>query len=176
MMTPEATLILSTSELRLGLNLVGCSGWDDLPVIQTEESIEQKMMNAFLHLVETGQCISGGSGYLLLPEFRQQMLHIGQADRAYQVFEEERIRGFIYEKNGQHAVISPDWGNPQGCRLSNFGEAAAEDIVSWLARSPEQAKELVLRQAEKSPGEQGQYDMEKLAYFLGAGDRTEDSE
>ena len=175
MMTPEETLILSTSELHLGLNLVGCSGWDDLPVLQTEESLEQKMMNAFLHLVETGQCISGGSGYLLRPEFRQLMLHIGQADRVYQVFEEERVRGFIYEKDGRYAVISPDWGNPQGCRLSIFGDAAAEDLISWLAESPEQEKELVLRQSEQS-AEPGQYDLEKLAYFLGAGDRTEDSE
>lgn len=172
-MTPETILILSIAELRIGLNLVGCSHWDDLPLTQGIESVEQIVMNAFVHLVETGQCISGENGYLIRPEFRQQMLHIGQADRVYQVFEGKRIRGFIYEKDSRCAVISPDWGNPERCRLCIFCNAEAKDVISWLARSPEQAQKLILRQTEGLQGESGLYDMDKLAYFLGAGDEME---
>lgn len=175
-MMPDFTAILNTSELRLSLNLLGYHQWDDIPLIQTDESIEQRVMNAFVHLVECGRLVPGDGGYRFEPEFRQVLQLIGRADRVYHVCVQDRIWAFIYETNECLAVIAPDWGNPARCRISTFSDTAVESMTEWLARSPEEAHELTLRQTDPSAGVIGTYDAEKLAYFLGARDRMEDSE
>ena len=105
MATPELSMILSIPELRLSLNMLEYTHWHDLPLIDTDESVEQRLMNAFLHLVQTGHLMNAEGGYRMAPGFEQLMTNIGQADNVYHLCKEQRIVAFFYEKDGKTVPV-----------------------------------------------------------------------
>ena len=58
-MTSESGSIFSIPELRLCMNLAGYEQWDDLPLVDTNEPAEQRIMNAFLHLIQLQRFLPG---------------------------------------------------------------------------------------------------------------------
>lgn len=172
MATPELSMILSIPELRLCLNTLGYT-WNDLPLIDTEEPVEQRLMNAFLHLIQTERLISAEDGYRMEPEFEQLMVNVGQADHVFHLYQEEQILAFFYEKDGQTVVISPDWGNREHCRLMQYRDAAPADIAAAMA---DETQPLQLLRAEATGNDPDGYDLEKLAFFLAVNAKAEETE
>ena len=173
-MKPESTMILSIPEIRLCLSVLGCDYWGDLPMIDTCEPVEQRLMNAFLHLIQTGRFLPVEDKYQFEPGFCQQMLCIGLPERTWQLYEQGKVLAFLYERDHCITSISPDWGMQEGCRVSSFINAKPEDVLSWFSSLEEHPEVLELCQMEKLSAD-GQYDREKLAYFLGMAAKTEEA-
>lgn len=173
MATPELSMILSIPQLRLSLNMLGYTHWHDLPLIDTDESVEQRLMNAFLHLVQTGHLINAEGGYRMAPGFEQLMTNIGQADNVYHLCEEQRILAFFYEKDGKTVVLSPDRGHWEHCRLMQYRDAVPADIAAVMA---EEMQPLQLLRAETTGNDPDGYDLEKLAFFLAVSAESEEAE
>lgn len=174
-MTPESSLILSIPQIRLCMNVLGCGQWDDLPLLDTGEPAEQRLLNAFLHLIRTERFLPVEGGYEMEPALRRQMLRIAEADRVYHLYGKERILAFLYEKDGDLTVISPDPGNREHCKVSSFTGAAREDVLAWSSGPAARPEDLQLRPARDSEAHMGRYDISKLDLFLGIDTGTEDA-
>lgn len=174
-MTAESNLILSIPEFRLSLNVLGYSQWDDLPVVATAEPAEQRMMNAFLRLIQGGYFLPTEGGYRPEPEFERQILSVGQAEQVWHLYHKDQIMAFLYGKGSNIAAVSPDWGNPEYCRIWLFCDAAPEDLTEWFAGQTDSKEQLWLCPAEPN-AQRGIYDTHKLSLFYGNHIKTEETE
>lgn len=173
MITTEQSMLLTIPEIRLSLKLLGYEKWNDLPLIETDESVEQRIMNAFLKLIQSGYFEEYDGGYRMTEDFRKKMIWIGQADQVYHLWDEERIAVFVYEKEGEILLISPDFGKRDGCKITNLGACLPENIINEISDFENRRDYLELKRAEADKEEIG---AEKLIYFLGAAKVMEEAE
>lgn len=174
-MTPESSIILSIPELRLCMNVLGCGQWDDLPLMETAEPAEQRLMNAFLHLIQTDRFLPVEGGYQMEPAFEQLMRCIGQADSVCRLYQKGRILAFLYQKDSSVAAVSPDWGSRERCIISIFPGTAPAEVQAWFSEPANPGEEPELRQAGRPDMAGGRYDAEELAFFLGAPAKMEEA-
>ena len=170
-MKNESGIILSIPQLRICLNLFDCPGWDDLPLADTGESTEQRLMNAFLDMIRAGWFVNTPDGYEPVPELRSLIVHVGQAEKVYQLYDERCIWAFLYEKAGAVAAIVPDLGNWEYCKILPDVGATAQEAAKTLA---EDGRELSLRRWDAALKKPGEYEIEQLGLFFGG--RLEETE
>ena len=170
-MTSESGMILSIPQLRLCADTLGGKPWDDLPLLDTGEPVEQRLMNAFMKLTQSGYFLPEADGFKPTDEFAEVILHITHAKQVFRVWEDDRILAFFYEKDGSLVTICPDGGNPDHCRITCY---PGQSPQQGLAQFPEPEK---LRLEEVPPQrEMGQYDLEKLALFFAETKTTEEDQ
>ena len=167
----ESGVVLSIPQLRLCMNLLDCPQWDDLPLIATEEPPEQRIMNAFLGMVQAEWLCSTPDGYDFEPDFRDLMLQIGRAERRYRLFNGDQILALLYECHGSVVAVMPDWGNRDHCKVLPHIAAVADDAARILA---EERNGLVLRQQNDTDAMSEQHNMEQFGFFFGL--RMEETE
>lgn len=163
-MKNESGIILSIPQLRICLNLFDCPGWDDLPLADTGETPEQRLMNAFLGLIQAGWFVSTPDGYEPKADFRSLIVHIGQAECVYQLHDGIRVWAMLYEKAGSVAAIVPDRGNWESCRVLPDVGATAREAAQILA---EGRQDLVLRRQDAAAKKPGEYEITELEFFFG---------
>lgn len=170
-MTPESVTILSIPELRLCMNVLGFEAWDDLPLVATGEPAGQRLLNAFLHLIQQARFLPVEGGYEMEPSFRQQLCTLGEADRSHRLYEGQELLAFLYEKGDEAAVLTPDPGHPEHCKLHSFSGASTDRLLEWAGELARQPERLRLCPNEAAPGT---YEIENSAFFLGTDADTED--
>lgn len=166
----ESGVVLSITQLRLSLNLLDCIQWDDLPLIATEEPLEQRIMNAFLGLIQAGWLCSTPNGYDFDPDFRDLMLQLGQAEHRYRLYDGNQILALLYEHHGSVVAVTPDWGNRDHCKVLHIATApaAAAQILA------EGRDGLILQLQDDVDAASGQSNVEQLGFFFGL--RMEETE
>lgn len=173
-MNSEQSIILSIPQIRLCMTVLGMDVWDDLPLIKTEEPTEQRLMNAFLDLIGMGRMIPEQDKFRMEPLLQNQLELVGSAQRVYHLYDGDRILAFLYENDSIIVMLSPDWGNPGYCRISNFHDTSPWQVRDEYAASLDFDVNTELREAEMK--EAGQYNAEKLAFFLGIPQKPEELE
>lgn len=166
MVNSELSMILSIAEIRLCLNVLGYEQWNDLPLIETEESVEQRLMNAFLRLIQTNYLLPVTGGYKLNPALRQRILCIGQAECVYRLYEKEHILAFLYKKDCNIVGISPVLGQREFCKIWLSNDTSPADILTFFSNHVENAENLVIKEKEKTNIEKSLYDIEELTLFF----------
>lgn len=172
-MESESSIILNIPQLRLSLKALGFEEWDDLPFVETEEAPEQRLMNGFFGLIEMGKFIPEQAKYRMESGFQKQMQMIGGARRVYHLIDGKQILALCYEYDGIFAVVTPDWGKPGFCRISQYSNVSAEQLRDEFASSAEYGERVALQEAV--PEEPGKYDPEKLMYFLESPSKSEET-
>lgn len=167
----ESGVILSIPQLRLCMKLLDCPQWNDLPLIATEEPPEQRIMNAFLGVVQAGWLCSTPEGYAFESDFRDLMLRIGRAERRYLLFDGDQILSLLYECHGSVVAVMPDWGNRDHCKVLPCIADVVDDAARILA--PER-NGLILQQQNDTDAISERHSMEQFGFFFGL--RMEETE
>ena len=167
-MEADRSITLSSPELRLSLKVLGFAQWDDLPLLDTEEPVEQRLMNALLHLIQKECFYPVGEQYAPTREFCQLIGNIGQAERVYCLYAQQYILAFFYEKGQTISVLSPDWGKQEQCRVAAYEGSSLQELQVQYSVISDQRIKTELKRWEKGPEEEGTYDLEQLGYFVGS--------
>lgn len=171
-MTNESGIILSIPQLRLCVDTLGGKRWDDLPLLDNGEPAEQRIMNAFIQLIQAGYFLPEADGFAPTERFADMILSISDADRVYQLWKGNRVVAFFYEKEDGFVTVCPDAGNPDHCRINRYTSMGAEEVKEQF---PE-AEKLLLKPVPVSGGKIGQSDIENLALFFGETNDTEEAQ
>lgn len=172
-MKNESGIILSIPQLRLCADTLTGKRWDDLPLLDTGEPLEQRLLNAFLKLIQAGYFLPEADGFAPTDEFAEIIACVSLPEKAFRLWEGERIAAFLYEKAGLLAVIAPDAGNPEHCRVTCYTGMTPEEAVK--EQFPEHEK-LRLMQVQEADRQRDQSKPEKLALFFGATKKTEEAQ
>ena len=162
-------MIISIPQLRICMRILD-SQWDDIPTLQTDEPLEQRLVNAFLGLVGDGRLRPTGEGYEFDPEFLEKLRPVAKADTVWTIQEQDKILAFLYEDRDHMTILSPAPGHRDRCRLSVVYGTDPEQLLreaTARSRMPE-----TVRLCPKGPADR--HDMDKMALFFDTGARTED--
>ncbi len=163
----ERSMILSIPELRLGLNVLGCTQWDDLPLLDTGDAVEQRMLNAFLQLIQKGCFCPQGDKYVPDRDFSQMIRGIGRAERVHYLYAGEYVVAFLYEKGQIISVVSPDWGKREQCRISVFVDVPLAEIQMQFSVLAGETIQTNLKEYSKPQADNGTYNLHELSFFMG---------
>lgn len=72
-LTEQAAWILSAVELNICINLLGRSDWADFPASYSSRSLNKRMLDSFLHLVQIGLIEPSDSGYRAAKTMKERL-------------------------------------------------------------------------------------------------------
>ena len=172
-MTSESGSIFSIPELRLCMNLAGYEQWDDLPLVDTNEPAEQRIMNAFLHLIQLQRFLPGVQGYEMESNLEEMAKIVGGAEEIAHGCIGEHIAAFLYRKKERIVVIEPDLGHPEHCRVRCFEGVSLEEAAGQSALWTDG---MHLQPGRRLASSTDVNDLRRLAFFLTNSMKMEENE
>ncbi len=173
-MEVEISYILSVPQLRLCLDVLGCDEWDDLPMIDTQEPVEQRLMNAFLSMIQAGLFLPGEAGYQMEPVLAKKLQDIGQADKVWYLLAGGQILALLYSKDSHLAAVYPDEGKPEYCIVAFYEQTSVEALSAEIAAMFDGSDGAQLLEADALPRDRESL-MEKMALFYGVTPEKEEA-
>lgn len=87
----DETRILSTLEVKICMQILGVEEWNYFPISLEEENLDQRIMEAFLRLVEMGFLESCDGGYRKTEQMEQIFAQAVHPDFTMQILKKERM-------------------------------------------------------------------------------------
>ena len=87
----DETRILSTLEVKICMQILGVEEWNHFPISLEEENLDQRIMEAFLRLVEMGFLESCDGGYRKTEQMEQIFAQAVHPDFTMQVLKKESM-------------------------------------------------------------------------------------
>lgn len=140
----ESGLVLTTLELHLCMELLGREEWEGFPVLETDQSLEQRMLEAFFHLADIGLLEHEPEGYTVAEELTARLHPVAWPQRILTACSRTGLLLNAYQENGCTVIVQQVMTEEQSCRVY---QAAQEELAGLLVDEmlPE-ADEAVLNQ------------------------------
>ena len=172
-MMSESGSIFSIPELRLCMHLSGHSEWDDLPLVDTNEPAEQRIINAFLHLIQLQRFLPGVQGYEMESQVEEMAHIIGDAEEIAHLCLENQIATFLYRKKDRIVAVVPDLGHVDHCKVHCFDGVTMEEAAHLSGMWEES---MLLHPGKRLAVSTDQNDLSRLAFYLTDSIRMEENE
>lgn len=123
-------IILSDLELNLCIRLLGQLYWNDYPATADEQGAEQQILNAFLHLVNTGLMESAGKNFSCTNQMKTMFRPVLQVMFRWEILSQDKLCFTIYESNEQCTVIKTIHSQPSWCGIRAIPYNSFPEILS----------------------------------------------
>ncbi len=136
----ENGLILTTMELHLCMELLGREDWEDFPVLETNQPLEQRMLEAFFHLADLGLMEHELEGYVIADELPARLHPVAWPQRILAACNRTGFLLNAYQEDGRTVIVQQVLTEEQSCRVYPAeAEELAELLVDELLPEAEEA-------------------------------------
>ncbi|MCD7887509.1 MAG: hypothetical protein LUG44_07825 [Clostridiales bacterium] len=125
----ENGLILTTMELHLCMELLGREEWEGFPVLETNQSLEQRMLEAFFHLADLGLVEHEPEGYVISDELPVRLYPVVWPQRILTACSRTGLLLNAYQEDGRIVIVQQVLTEEQSCRVY---PAETEELAELL--------------------------------------------
>lgn len=100
----DETRILSTLEVKICMQILGVEEWNYFPIASEEENLDQRILEAFLRLVEMGFLESCGGGYRRTQQMEEVFAQAVQPEFTMQILKKESMP-LVVTGNRENMVV-----------------------------------------------------------------------
>lgn len=126
----ENNWILSAVEVNLCVNILGRQEWNGFPVQETEQPLQQRILEGFFKLAERGLLESTPTGYRAAAAMRQRMDCIAWPEYIWGAYYPQLPPLFLYKKGTQQMGVQQITTEQQSCRIFSVEQAPIEVLLS----------------------------------------------
>lgn len=145
----DETRVLSILEVRLGMQILGVEDWNYFPVLEEEDSLEKRVMTAFLRLVDMGFMEGTEGGYRKTEQLEQLFAEAKHPEFTLQILKKNAMPVVITGNRKRVIVLEQMMVQDGTVRVYHTESERIWEYLETIPENPEQVRKVTEILAEK---------------------------